>query len=272
MAQMNISHVLQMVAAMGWPDPGEPMAWRWWWIRTWTRLDENGWFDDFAVAGTPGHDLQQRLTVFALRWIQEDFCDAIEDYENVPYWEDWLAALAIDANCLLHVARGISQWPNIESKVMEDLGLPERENFSDDDLFREAMEIFEAEKQSALRLQAVCLVAAQMRHALVKALDRVWSDRSRLFASMWACTKRLDSAGGNSLHVVEEDSEPELEGADSTLSVEEAMAINQSADAVFTEPITFDPETGERLNAFIWVIEGCNIRVRGYPGYLGLSA
>lgn len=263
---------------MGWPDLGGIDAWEWWVVRTWEGLNDIGWFEDLAERGTFAYEQQQRLTVFALRWLAEDLCEQMVG-GNEPYWDEWIDRLELDTSYVISVAGRHTGWAQVVQDAKEEcyeeahldiMSELETEEERDDEI-----EHFEGEVAAMLGPQAVCLVAAQMRPVLVRALDRVWGGRHRLFQSWWAVLHSSEVMYPN--HEDDHDDDPADEAGHagdgavddpSTPTPSLASQLNRAAADAFDDVFSVDAETSQRLIVFEWVTGGCGVEVRGEPAYL----
>jgi hypothetical protein len=216
-------------------------------------------------------DQWDRLILFALRWLIEDFCDAVEfDFEYETFWSDWSKALGIHDSQVLSLARCTSGWPDVEAAFYEEQKV--------DHSVVEEMEELEELAPGSLSLedvcedsvstQAVCFLAAEMRPRLVKELYAAWGDFAKLFRSMWACTRRLD------IDDFDEEEKPVIAepmlAEDARLSGEQVEALNLHAELALEDTLIIgDEETASRMSSFEWVNDNCPLRTRGSPPYLG---
>lgn len=270
---------------MDWPDLGEIDAWEWWVTRAWQGLDDIGWFDDLAERGTFAFEQQQLLAVFALRWLAEDLCEQVAD-GNVPDWSEWASHAQIDLRLAMNAATNHPRWAAFvaltreacDEEVHLDM-LDELDELDTEEERAEEAQRFEQEVDAILDIHAVCFVAAQMRPVLVRALDRVWGGRHRLFQSWWATlhSHRIldpyddkdDMEDAERLDDEEAGEGVEYNADACTRSL--AHRLNEAAADAFDDCFAIDAETGTRLIVCEWVMGGCGVCVQGEPAYWGSS-
>lgn len=262
-----------IVEEIGCLDLGSMEAWKWWFKNVWRRLEASKWFEEICVRDSPVYPIQQRITLFALRWIAEDFVNVI-DGSSDPDWDEWISMLGLDADQLLGVVRGHSQWPAIEAEIREDLG--EEDVYADTEEGDSERQWHEDEVMSQLLPQAACFAAAMQRRRLFLWLRRIFVRSEHLFQSLWGVA-HCGGAGQFGEVFNDHDDEytptdigwPFAQESDPDLPPKLAAKLNRIAMAVFTDSIGFDQETAERLKAWEWVEGGCRIRSQGYPQYAG---
>lgn len=251
-------------------DLGMTRAWEWWFKNVWRRLEASKWFEEICVRDSPVYATQQRITLFALRWIAEDFIEVLDGLSE-PDWVDWIFRLQLDADKLLDVVRGHEKWPRIEADIREELGEPDIfEDLGED---ADARMIHETELYSQLLPQAACFAAALHRQRLVPWLRKLFPRTEHLFQSLWCVARCGDAVWCDDEH--DEASAGTDEGwpfdyhSDPDLSPDLALQLNTLAMAVFTDCLEFDADSAERMNAWEWVAGGCRIRIQGSPQYFG---
>jgi hypothetical protein len=263
-------YIVEQIGAF---DLGSMDAWSWWFKNIWRRLEASKWFEELCVRDSPVYATQQRITLFALRWIAEDFV-AVLDGLTDPEWREWIGLLDLDADKLLGVVRGHPQWTGIEDEIREELG--EAEVYDDPDDTEQAQKDHDEELNSRLLPQAACFAAAHQRQRLASWLRRLFVRSDQLFQSLWSVTHcgdtRLvgatcqDQAQYGDLCDKSAPFDPE---SDPDLSTELAAQLNTVATASLTDSLGIDAETAERMSAWEWVAGGCRVRSQGYPQYIG---
>lgn len=254
-------------------DLGAMEAWQWWFKNAWRRLEASKWFEELCVRDSPVYATQQRITLFALRWIAEDFVSVLDGASD-PEWDEWISMLDLDADKLLAVVRGHQQWPAIEEEIQDETGEAE---IYDDPAYTELMrQEHEEVLLSRLLPQAACFAAALQRQRLVPWLRRIFVRPEHLFQSLWGvaqcgCAGPLGEACGDhdDEYITAEDDWPFAHESDPDLTPELAATLNSIAMAAFTDGFGFGAETGLRMKAFEWVEGGCRIRSQGEPQYFG---
>lgn len=262
-----------IVRHIGYFDLGDMEAWEWWFKNVWRRLEASKWFDELCVRDSPVYGTQQRITLFALRWIAEDFVSVLDGASD-PEWEDWVSTLGLDAEKLLAVVRGHESWAAIEEDIRDYTG--EAEIYDDPAYTGLKRQEHEEELMSRLLPQAACFAAARQRQRLVRWLRRIFVRSEHFSQSLWAVA-HYDGAGpfgedhGDNEDEVAAigDEGPFAHESDPDLTPEMAAKLNRIAMSAFTDSLDFDSETAERLNAWEWVENGCRISNQGCPEYFG---
>lgn len=255
---LNWSQIESFLEQVGWPELGDCDNWKWWFQRTWARLDEREWFDVLKI-DDDGFDTRIRIAMIALRWIMEDFSGVLEDYEVAqPLWDDWLGAAGLDGSRVLAMARSAGEWSEIEQCCLEEFGI------DDDGVNEEENSDVQEDLMIELQTQALAFLAAHIRSLVYRGLKKVWGNSYRVAASFWACAKATEGLYDEMLEPVE------CDDLDASLTTNQAAAINRAADSLFDDVFDLgEYETSERLAAVDWVTAGCPIFNRGMPEYRG---
>jgi hypothetical protein len=239
------SQVRPSFSEIQWPDIGGDQ---------WDRWFEAAW-GHLAAAGLTSYKtsldaLRVRMRVFALCWLAHDFCDATfgDGAGGEPYWIDWLDEVGVSRFAILILAVKLETSLQFVQAIeaeddVSDVPLDEATNVIGDD-------------ETKLAGMAAAYVAAAMRPEIVEALKAGSGGTPGLVASMW------EAAGDwTNLRQHAED-DLGLTGQELERHVFDEIRLR-----LFQEPVTGDPEDGERINAWEWVSAGCPVIVAGYPEY-----
>lgn len=278
---MHWSHEFdEAMDRLGWPDMGDWKVWRWWFARSLSMLEQHGWFELLRgeLGGlTTGELTPERDTIFALRWMVEDFCSEVDGYgEYDPYWHDWFEALEIPRWGQIPAAQKHQAWPEVESQARHEVGVPDDPAEYDDEIIRQAVE---DELDASLITQSMLLMIAEKRRSIVRILIEAWGGHHRLYQSLCAAlhsTSGVLESDNDGLYADEESDETgegadDLEAFEALLDRWRGMSVNKLANEAIELPGSL-AELGGRLSGHGWVYEDCPIHVSGCPAFLALGA
>lgn len=277
---MHWSHEFdEVMDKLGWPDLGDRKVWRWWFARSLSMLEQHGWFELLRgeLGGlTTGELTSERDTIFALRWLAEDYCSVIDSYGYEPDWHDWFDALEIPRWGQIPAARDHKAWNEVICIVKEELGIPDDPSeYVDEDTKR----VMEEELDASLTTQSMLLVIAEKRRSIVRLLIKTWGGHHRLYQSLFAAVHSSDSGmvecDDDDLYLddeVEEVAEDagKLEKFEKLLERWRGMEVNELANEALQLPNSL-ADLGEKLSAHGWVYEDCPIRVQGSPQFYAIG-
>lgn len=278
---MHWSHEFdEVMDKLGWPDLGDWKVWRWWFARSLSILEQHGWFELLwgELGGlTTGELAPERETIFALRWLVEDFCSEVDGYgEYDPYWHDWFDALEIPRWGQIPAALKHQVWPEVESQARYEVGVPDDPAEYDDEIIRQTVE---DELDSSLTTQSMLLVIAEKRRSSVRILMEAWGGHDRLYQSLFAAlhsTSGVIESDDDGLYADEQSDEDEegaghIEAFETLLDRWRGITVNELAKESLELPDSL-AELGERLTGHGWVYEDCPIRVSGSPEFLAIGS
>jgi hypothetical protein len=266
-------HFDEWLERLGLPDLGDGHVWRWWFARSLAMLEQHGWFELLEGESESG-DIPKAYpieeTFFALRWMAEDYCDAVDDSEYQPYWDEWLDALGIDLSQPYESAKRHPAWEEVVDTAEEEAPISDDPRDYEDEFAREEDE---QRLQSLLALQSLLLVVAQKRKAIAKILSEAWGGPHRLYQSFFATTQTNPWLYENPDDFMDDDDEEEDDSGDndpeafeSILKRWQGMAVNELANEALEVDGSF-ADMGVKLAGNAWVYHDCPVRVQGYPEF-----
>jgi len=264
---------------IGWPDLGDASVWLWWFARSLSLLEDHGWFTLIgAEASEPGAGGQGELfgtaeTIFALRWLAEDFVvtgDPFADTE--PYWDDWCEALGIPLTGVREAARRLPGWQAVAEDVNHTLECSDDPD--DYESHQEYEELYLAEREQALAIQSLLMIVVRKRKTITRMLIDSWGGETRFYEGLYATCHSsylydgFGDADDGDPEGAPAASKPDVTAFEQLLDKCYAGQVNELAGLALATSLD-DGGFEERAEVFGWVLDDCPVRVTGCPAFLG---
>ncbi len=268
---------------IGWPDLGDSSVWLWWFARSLSLLEDRGWF---ALIGPPENTPPERApsegprgelfgtaeTIFALRWLAEDFVATGDPFADTePYWNEWCDVLGIPLTGVREAARRLPGWEAVAEDVKDTLECSD--DPADYEDHAEYEEHYLAEREQALAIQSLLLIVVRKRQTITRMLIDAWGGPTRFYEALYAtCHSSYLYDHFSEADFDEDETEPatksDVTAFEQLLEKCYARQVNELAGLALATSLN-DGGFEERAEVFGWVLEDCPVRVTGCPAFLG---